>query len=130
MHRWKMLVMFVALAAIAAPVIAAPVPQAGRGSAAIGPIQYGSIEGRVVAVDLAAKTIRVIPTEGAATSPMSVAFTDHTVIHQGMLHRKASDIQVGEHVGIMYAGPQNRWVADNVNVLESPVAEAHYHGTR
>ncbi len=128
MRGFKALLLVLLVAAFATPVLAAPLPQAGRGSAAIGTVQYGSIDGRVTAVDLTGKTIRVMAAEGWGTGSMSVAYTDQTVFRQGIEHRKVSDIKVGEHVDIMYAGSRDKWVADNVNILESPVAEAHYLG--
>jgi hypothetical protein len=123
-----MLLMVLAFVAVVAPALVGAAPQAGRGSTAIGMIQYGSIEGRVAAVDLKTKTMQVVATEGSVAGPVNVALTDQTVIRQGMVHKKSSDIKVGEHVDITYAGSRDRWVADNVDILESSVAEAHYLG--
>lgn len=127
----KMFLMVLALAAVvAAPVFTGAAPQARRGSAKSGMLDYRSIEGRVTALDLKAKTMQVAATEGSVTGPVSVMFTDQTMVHQGILYRKPADLKVGERVDMTYAGSANKWVADNINILESSVAVAHYHGTR
>ncbi len=128
MRRFKILLMVLALAAVASPAVAAPAPQANRGSAAIGIIQYGSIEGRVTAVDLKAKTVQVAAAEGTAMGPVRVMFTDKTDIHQGILRRTAANIKVGEEVNVTYDGSGNKWIADNIDIRNSSVAVAHYVG--
>ncbi len=128
MRGSTVLLMVLALVAVATPAIAAPAPQANRGSAAIGMIQYGSIEGRVTAVDLKTKTVQVAAAEGTATGPVRVMFTDMTDIHQGILRRTAANIKVGEDVNVTYDGSGSKWVADNIDILESSVPVAHYLG--
>lgn len=96
----------------------------------MGAIRYGSIEGRVAAVDLEASAMQVAAKEGSATGIVRVAFTDKTVIHQGILQRSPSAIKVGEHVDVTYAGSGDRRVADNIDILEPSVPITHYFGTR
>jgi hypothetical protein len=128
MRGSKMLLMALALVTVVTPALAAPASQARQGSAAIGMIQYGSIDGRVTAVDLKTKTMQVAAMEGSATGPVRVMFTDKTVIHQGILPRSPAAVKAGEHVDVTYAGSGDKWVADNIDILESSVPEAHYLG--
>ena len=131
MRGSKMFLVFVTLlAVVVAPVFAGAALQAKQGSATSGMLDYRSVEGRVAALDLKAKSIQVAATEGSVTGPVSVMFTDQTMVHQGILHRKAADLKVGERVDMTYAGSANKWVADNINILESSVAVTHYRGTR
>lgn len=121
-------VMALALAVVVTPAVASPAAQPNRGSAAIATIQYGSIEGRVTAVDLRANTVQVAAAEGSMTGPVRVMFTDKTVIHQGILRRKPANLKVGEDVNVTYDGSGNTWVADNIDILDPSVAVAHYLG--
>ncbi len=127
MRSWAMFVSALTLALVATPTLAAPAPQTSPSSAAI---RYGSIEGRVVAMDLKAENMQVAAVAGSATGPMRVTFTDKTIIHQGILHRNPAALKVGEHVVVTYAGSDGKWVADNIDILEPSVPVAHYLGTR
>jgi hypothetical protein len=128
MRGSNMLLMVLALVAVATPAIASPALHANRGSAAIGTIQYGSVEGRVTAVNLKAKTVQVAAAEGTTTGPVRVMFTDKTDIHQGILPRTSANITVGEDVDVTYDGSGNKWVADNIDIRNPSVAVAHYLG--
>ena len=129
MRSWTMFVSALTLALVATPALAAPAPQTSPSSAAIGAIRYGSIEGRVIAMDLKAENMQVAAVAGSATGPMRVTFTYKTIIHQGILHRNPAAIKVGEHVVVTYAGSDGKWVADNIDILEPSVPVAHYLGT-
>jgi hypothetical protein len=121
---------FALLAVVVAPVFAGAAPQASWGSAKSKMLDYRSIEGKVTALDLKAKTMRVAAAEGSVTGPVTVTFTDKTIVRQGMLHRNAADIHVGEPVDMTYAGWGDKWVADSINIRESSVAVAQYAGLR
>jgi hypothetical protein len=119
------------LAVVVAPALAGAAPQARQGSTMSGVPSYRSIiDGRVTGVDLNSRTMHVMAAEGSVAVPVTVTFTDKTVVRQGLFRRKPADIKVGEHVDLLYAGSGNTWIADNIDILESSVAVAHYHGTR
>jgi len=131
MRGSKMFLTVLALVAVVvAPALAGAALQARQGSAMSGVPSYRSIEGRVTALDLNAKTMQVAAAEGSVAGPVSVTFTDKTVVRQWFLRRTPADIKVGEHVNVLYAGSGDTWIADNIDILESAVAVAHYHGTR
>jgi hypothetical protein len=122
------MVLLAALAFVIAPAVARAASQADWGSGKSGTLDYRSIRGEVTAVDLHSKTLQVTATGGSATGPVSVALDDQTIVHQGILHREAADITVGEHVDITYDGAGGKWVADSINILESFVAVAPFLG--
>lgn len=129
--RKMFLTVLTLLAVVVAPALAGAAPQARQGSTMSGVPSYRSIiDGRVTGVDLNSKTMQVMAAEGPVAVPVKVTFTDKTVVRQGLFRRTPADIKVGEHVDLLYAGSGNTWIADNIDILESSVAVAHYHGTR
>jgi len=131
MRGSKVLVMVLALVTFAVgPTVALAASQPSWNSGKSGMLDYRSTEGRVAAVDLTAKTIQVMPTDGSMPGPVRVAIGDQTVIRQGILHRTLADLKVGEDVTLRYSGSANTWVADNINVLDSSVSVAQYLGSR
>ena len=91
---------------------------------------YRSLDGKVTALDLTAKTIQIMPTDGSMPGPVRVAIGDQTVIRQGMLHRTLANLKIGEDVNLRYSGSGNTWVADSINILDSSVPVAQYLGSR
>lgn len=129
MRGSKMLMLVLAVVAFAVgPTVVLAASQPFWNSGKRGMLDYRSIQGAVTAVDLNSKTLQVTATEGSVTGPVSVAYNDRTIVHQGILHRKPADIKVGEHVDMTYDGSGNRWVADNINILEPTVAVAPFLG--
>jgi hypothetical protein len=113
---------------VIAPVVVWAASQADWPVGKSATLDYRSVEGAVDAVDVNSKTIQVTATEGSATGPVSVAFTDRTIIHQGIVRMRPMDLKVGEHVAMLYNGSGDRWVADDINILESSVAVAPFLG--
>jgi len=131
MRGSRILPMLLAVVTFAvSPAVALAAPQPSWNSGKSGTVDYRSIEGKVTAVDLTSKTIQVMPSDGSMPSPVRVAIGDQTVIRQGMLHRTLASLKIGEDVNLMYSGPANAWVADNINVLDSSVSVAQYLGSR
>ena len=131
MRGSRILLMLLAVVTFAvSPAVALAAPQPSWPSGKSGTVDYRSIEGKVTAVDLTSKTIQVMPSDGSMPSPVRVAIGDQTVIRQGMLHRTLASLKIGEDVNLMYSGPANAWVADNINVLDSSVSVAQYLGSR
>jgi hypothetical protein len=120
----RLMVLLAVTAFVIAPVVVWAASQTdwpvGKGAT----LDYRSVEGAVIAVDVNSRTIQVTATEGSATGPVGVAFTDRTIIHQGIVRMGPTDLKVGEHVAMLYSGSGDKWVADNINILESSVAVA------
>ena len=88
MRRSRMLLMVLAVVTFAVgPAVALAASQTSGNSGKSGMRDYRSMEGKVTALDLTAKTIQVMPTDGSMPGPVRVAIGDQTVIRQGMLHR-------------------------------------------
>jgi hypothetical protein len=131
MRGTRMLLMVLAVVTFAvSPVVAMAASQPSWNSGKSGMLDYRSMEGKVTAVDLTAKTIQVMPTDGSMPGPVRVAIGDQTVIRQGMLHRTLASLKIGDDVNLRYSGSANTWVADNINVLDSSVPVAQYLGSR
>jgi|WetSurMetagenome_2_1015567.scaffolds.fasta_scaffold409981_1 hypothetical protein len=125
----RRLMVFLAVTAfVVAPVVVWAASQTDRPAGKRATLDYRSVEGVVIAVDLNSKTIRVTATEGSATGAVSAAFTDRTIIREGIVRTRPTDLKVGEHVAMLYSGSADRWVADDINILESPVAVAPFLG--
>ncbi len=86
------------------------------------PMQLDSVTGEVTVVDPGAKTLVVRgrdDTEKELT--LRADITRDTTIRQGMLQKTLADIQQGNHVWMTYEGTQDKWVADDIRILEPPV---------
>jgi len=118
----------VALVAVG-PAIALAASQTYGNSAGIAMVHYRWVEGKVTGLDLNAKTLQVTPTDGTMSGPVRVAMGDRTVVRDGILHRTAADLKIGENVTLSYSGSGTSWVADNINILDPSVPIAHYGGT-
>lgn len=131
MRGSKVPLMVLALVTLAVgPAVALAASQPSWNSGKSGMLDYRSTEGKVTALDLTAKTIQVMPTDGSMPGPVRVAIGDRTVIRQGMLHRTLASLKVGEDVNLRYSGSGNTWVADSINVVDSSVPVAQYLGSR
>ena len=129
MRGSKVLVMVLALVTFAVgPTVALAASQPSWNSGKSGMLDYRSTEGKVAALDLTAKTIQIMPTDGSMPGPVRVAIGDQTVIRQGMLHRTLANLKIGEDVNLRYSGSGNTWVADSINILDSSVPVAQYLG--
>src|SRR5512137_2101175 len=81
MRGSKVLVMVLALVTLAVgPTVALAASQQSWNSGKSGMLDYRSTEGRVAAVDLTAKAIQIMPTDGSMPGPVRVAIGDQTVI--------------------------------------------------
>ncbi len=130
MRASKLLMMLVAVALVAVgPAIALAASQTYGNSAGIAMVDYRWVEGKVTGLDLNAKTLQVTPTDGTMSGPVRVAMGDRTVVRDGILHRTAADLKIGENVTLSYSGSGTSWVADNINILDPSVPIAHYGGT-
>jgi hypothetical protein len=104
----RLMVLLTVAAFVVAPVVVWAASQTdwpvGKGAT----LDYRSVEGAVIAVDLNSRTIQVTATEGSATRPVSVAFTDRTIGHQRIVRTRPTDLKVGEHVAMLYSGSGER----------------------
>jgi len=131
MRGSRMLLMVLAVVTFAVgPAVARAASQTYGNSWKGGMPLYGSMEGKVAALDLTSKTIQVMPTDGSMRAPVRVGIGDQTVIRQGMLHRSPANLKIGEDVNLRYSGTGNTWVADDINILDTSVPVAHYLGSR
>jgi hypothetical protein len=131
MRGTRMLLMVLAVVTfVVSPVVAMAASQPSWNSGKSGMLDYRSKEGKVTAVDLTAKTMHVMPTDGSMPGPVRVAIGDQTVVRQGMFHRTLANLKIGEDVNVRYSGSGNTWVADNINILDASVPVAHYLGSR
>ena len=124
----RLMVLLAVTAFVIAPVVVWAALQTDWPAGKSATVDYRSVEGAVIAVDVNSKTIQVTATEGSVTGPVSVAFTDRTIIHQGIFRTRPTDLEVGGHVAMLYNGSGDRWVADDINILESSVAVAPFLG--
>jgi hypothetical protein len=131
MRRSSRLLMVLAVVTFAVgPAVALAASQTSGNSGTSGWRDYRSMDGKVTALDLTAKTVQVMPTDGSMPGPVRVGIGDQTVIRQGMLPRSLANLKIGEDVNLRYSGSGNTWVADNINILDSSVPVAQYFGSR
>ena len=131
MRRSRRLLRVLAVVTFAVgPAVALAASQTSGNSGKSGLRDYRSMDGKVTALDLTAKTVQVMPTDGSMRAPVRVGIGDQTVIRQGMLPRSLANLKIGEDVNLRYSGAGNTWVADNINILDSSVPVAQYFGSR
>ena len=122
-----MLLLSLVLVAVG-PAVGLAASQNAGGWGHIAMLDYGSVQGKVTAVNPMAETLTVMPTDGSMAGPVQLAMNEGTRIHDGLLNRPAADLKPGEDVNVRYSGPENKLVADSINILDPTVPIAHYAG--
>lgn len=128
MRRTMLMAMLTVGAICLGPAVALATSQTTWGSGNTMMMDYRTIQGRVITMDPSAISIQVRGMEDTGRGSVRLGITDQTAVRQGMERRSLAAVQVGEEVFVRYDRKGDRWVADNINILEPLVARAPYLG--
>ena len=87
------------------------------------PVSYPQISGEVIAISKASlMTLTITGPKGEAERAIRVELNGQTMIRQGLFDKGPADIHVGSHVWVDYQRANGKLVADNIQILDPPVA--------
>ena len=84
----------------------------------------------MAALDVNAKTLQVMSTDGPMSGAVRMAIEDQATFRQAILHYAAPNVTAGKGVSLRSPGSADKWVADNISSADSPVVAACDLGTR